>query len=798
MKHFIFKEIREAGSCADYAEQIIGTPVRDGRCVAVWREGSRDSVAIDREKWFDHAANEGGGLIELCARTKFGNMESGAIQQAQEFLGEWLHLKEVQLRKASSTGRSRHDELVADGFIEKARYNYTDLNGNLIYFVCRMEHPTKKKEFVQGTPSHWGISDITPVPYNWPIIAASEWCVVVEGEKDVETLRAIGIPATTNSGGAKKWRPEFAEYLKGKKVIILPDNDDVGREHAEIVARDLYGQAASVKVVQCSKLPKGDVTDYFEKECGSWDALATVIKDAPEYEPREFSPVEAAKEANKTPFRNYTPEEKEVGKRTIRNKLPRQINTLVDDLHTRLLGAPFRVGEQMFDQDKDTGRVDYIYDAADLFSWIARKTNCTVDWTRLDGCVTKQEFFAALRAEATTYSAISHVPDYPMRDDVFYASGELPKPSEGHKAFWNFVDFFSPVDDVNRSLVAAFIMSPIFYIPRVDKPMWIIDSPDGQGSGKSTIPVMTARLYGNEGVGGEIIDVSLYDLERNYTEVVKRIISTEGRNAKIFRLDNVYGNLRSANLARLVTSTSISGRASYGRGEESRPNNLTYVVTVNSATVDTDIASRAFYIMVKKPKITINWRENILAYIEQNRKAIFSDIIDMIASHTPFGIDPATRTPEFEARVLQAACETPEQYQRVIEFLTEKKEETNTDEETARRIEEEVCQHLMEVKPLLGTPNINPKTDKIFIRSQVVESWFRGKPWIDKNPVGLIRNLAQTAMLPQVDNKVYRWPHHASEKIRRASGIMWNPNAAGDVRVIDMVNEKNFIEIAEG
>ena len=86
MKHFIFKEIREAGSCVDYAEQIIGTPVRDGRCVAVWREGSRDSVAIDREKWFDHAANEGGGLIELCARTKFGNMESSAIQQAQEFL----------------------------------------------------------------------------------------------------------------------------------------------------------------------------------------------------------------------------------------------------------------------------------------------------------------------------------------------------------------------------------------------------------------------------------------------------------------------------------------------------------------------------------------------------------------------------------------------------------------------------------------------------------------------------------------------------------------------------------------
>ena len=63
---------------------------------------ARETPSPSTVKWFDHAANEGGGLIELCARTKFGNMESGAIQQAQEFLGEWLHLKEVQLRKASS------------------------------------------------------------------------------------------------------------------------------------------------------------------------------------------------------------------------------------------------------------------------------------------------------------------------------------------------------------------------------------------------------------------------------------------------------------------------------------------------------------------------------------------------------------------------------------------------------------------------------------------------------------------------------------------------------------------------
>ena len=796
MKHFIFKEIREAGSCVDYAEQIIGTPVRDGRCVAVWREGSRDSVAIDREKWFDHAANEGGGLIELCARTKFGNMESGAIQQAQEFLGEWLHLKEVQLRKATSTGRSRHDELVADGFIEKARYNYTDLNGNLIYFVCRMEHPTKKKEFVQGTPSHWGIGDITPVPYNWPIIAASEWCVVVEGEKDVETLRSIGIPATTNSGGAKKWRPEFAEYLKGKKVIILPDNDEVGREHAEIVARDLYGQAASVKIVQCSQLPKGDVTDFFEQESGTVDALYQMMRDAPYYEPREFSPVEAAKEANKTPFRNYVLEEKEIGKRKIPNKIPRQINTLVNDLHTRLLGAPFKVGEQMFDQDRNTGRIDYIYDTSGLFSWIARKTNNTVDWARIDGCVTKQEFYEALRSEATEYSAISFVPDYPVRDDVFYLHPQLPKPSENHAAFWNFVNFFNPEDDINRSLLATFVMAPIFYSPMVNRPLWIIDSPNGQGSGKSKVPEMIALLYGENITEGKPIDVSLFDIERNYNEIVKRIISTKGRNARILRLDNVTGILRSPNLATLVTTGSITGRASYGRGEESRPNNLTYVVTVNGATVDTDIASRAYYIMVKKPRMNPTWEDDIIAYITEHRMQIFADIIDIIAGHHPYGIQPSTRMPKFETQVLQAACGTPEQYQRVIEFLLGKKEETNTDEELARRIEEEIEIQLVNVKTILGAPVINPKADKVFIRTDALDEWLKGKSWIDRYPTSVIRNMAKTAMLPQVCPSVTKWPHHATERIKRRSGIMWNYNASGEPRVVG-VKGKEIIEICD-
>ena len=62
---------------------------------------------------------------------------------------------------------------------------------------------------------------------------ASELVFIPEGEKDVDALRQIGLIATCNSGGAGKWRKEYNQWLSGKNVVVLPDNDRQGREHSE-------------------------------------------------------------------------------------------------------------------------------------------------------------------------------------------------------------------------------------------------------------------------------------------------------------------------------------------------------------------------------------------------------------------------------------------------------------------------------------------------------------------------------------------------------------------------------------
>jgi len=113
----------------------------------------------------------------------------------------------------------------------------------------------------------------------------SEPVFVGEGEKVVDTLRNAGLIATTNDGGAGKWTAEHAAYLCGRAVVILPDNDEPGRQHARAVAASLIGIASSVKLVDLASLPvKGDAVDWLAAG-GTRDELRRLARVAPEVNP---------------------------------------------------------------------------------------------------------------------------------------------------------------------------------------------------------------------------------------------------------------------------------------------------------------------------------------------------------------------------------------------------------------------------------------------------------------------------------------------------------------------------------
>jgi len=152
-----------------------------------------------------------------------------------------------------------------------ATYVYADEQGDPVLRVLRYEPGLdgEPKAFRQQRPDGnggwlFGLEGVRRrPPYRLPELAAADPTrpvFVVEGEKDVDNLHALEVLATTNAMGAEKWTRECTEALRGRHVVILPDNDDKGRRHARQVSAALRGAAASVLVVELPGLPeKGDV-----------------------------------------------------------------------------------------------------------------------------------------------------------------------------------------------------------------------------------------------------------------------------------------------------------------------------------------------------------------------------------------------------------------------------------------------------------------------------------------------------------------------------------------------------------
>ena len=203
-----------------------------------------------------HACGEKGGLLQLVEKLK-------------------IELPGTAARSADS------------GVL--ATYSYVDENGVLLYEVVRKA----PKQFIHRRPDSNGawlyrLNGTRRVPYRLPELLAksSSMVYVVEGEKDADQLHSLGLTATTNSGGAGKWQPEFAEYLRGRDVVILPDNDVAGRKHAELVANSLIGIARSAVTVNLEGLPaKGDVSDWFKLGHGVADLERVVAESKNQSEP---------------------------------------------------------------------------------------------------------------------------------------------------------------------------------------------------------------------------------------------------------------------------------------------------------------------------------------------------------------------------------------------------------------------------------------------------------------------------------------------------------------------------------
>lgn len=165
-------------------------------------------------------------------------------------------------------------------------YEYKDENGKVIHATLLYDYPKESgQRFKQAVPDEkgwWtlGLNDVATVPYNLSEVIRYNVVYIVEGEKDAETLINMGLPGTTCPFGAGKWKEHYNQYFKNKHIVIIPDNDEPGANHARSLIQNLKHVAISIKVIKLPELQeKGDITDWCFAKSQKGQSTDDIIKE---------------------------------------------------------------------------------------------------------------------------------------------------------------------------------------------------------------------------------------------------------------------------------------------------------------------------------------------------------------------------------------------------------------------------------------------------------------------------------------------------------------------------------------
>lgn len=177
-------------------------------------------------------------------------------------------------------------------------YDYTDEQGNVLFRKARRANKTF---FVEPAGA-------SPVLYNLERIkfAREEGfaVILVEGEKDADTLTSKGYVATTTPYGGGNWSDSFGKALHGLHVILCGDNDKTGREHIAKAAKGLKDNAASIRYVKLpikvnEKFVK-DVTEFFDAG-GTDGEFGNLVENAGQEPSTEEYPEEEKPKSERKP-----------------------------------------------------------------------------------------------------------------------------------------------------------------------------------------------------------------------------------------------------------------------------------------------------------------------------------------------------------------------------------------------------------------------------------------------------------------------------------------------------------------
>lgn len=191
-------------------------------------------------------------------------------------------------------GRTNGSAPVRRGsWIEVGRWTYHDLTGKRWIDIVRYQTPTGKAyRQYDHKVGKWVEKDGHQLPnprplYNWHQLDKADEVILAEGELCAQILTEMGRTTTTTIGGAQSVSKTDYSPLRGKSVVIWPDNDDPGRKYAADVAKRILAVGGAVRIVE---IPPGkpEGWDVADARAEGWDDenIRSLLDSAKPYIPQ--------------------------------------------------------------------------------------------------------------------------------------------------------------------------------------------------------------------------------------------------------------------------------------------------------------------------------------------------------------------------------------------------------------------------------------------------------------------------------------------------------------------------------
>jgi hypothetical protein len=223
-------------------------------------------------------------------------------------------MRKEELQLADAVRRIRKLETIRDESAKEKPeivrvHSYTDENSIEVYqkikrsdgnFLCRRK---------EGDTWIYNLQNVAQVPYRLDKIKDEPDVTICEGERDADTLAALGYPATSAPNGKDSWPDEITPIFAGKVIRIIYD---VGNDAAALkVARKLSAVCEHIFILKVP-LPEheADITDYlgqFATDDEKRDAFLGIEAKEEKFEPDTLEPPETPDELESCMFQIHIP-----------------------------------------------------------------------------------------------------------------------------------------------------------------------------------------------------------------------------------------------------------------------------------------------------------------------------------------------------------------------------------------------------------------------------------------------------------------------------------------------------------